>query len=172
MKMINLNNPNYLLIDEVFPIDYFNKDLRIVASDILIEFDSLRGLNKYKNWIRESGYKQNQENKIILLTGILQLFETEPERALNVIKECNLKYINAKQVEKALNNRLFDMKVERINEEAENKINEQSKKVLTFEEICQPIEAHYKIMLDREITVVKFCAWEKAFNKDIRRKTA
>lgn len=172
MKLMNLNNPNYLLIEEDFPTDYFDSDLRGVANDIMIEFDTLRGDNKYQEWIRESGYKQNQENKIIVLAGILQLFDTEPERAFNVIKECGLKYKSKKEVRRAYNNRLFDQKVEKAKAEAQNKIDEKEKKVVTFEDICQPIEAHFKMFLDTEITVSKFCSWEKRFKEETRRKTA
>lgn len=165
---MNLNNPNYLLVDEDFPADYFDEDLRSVANTIMLEFDTLRGGNQYESWIRESGYKQNQENKIVVLAGILQLFNTEPDRALYVIKECGLKYKTAKQVEKALNSRLFDQKVERIKEEAENIIKEKNNEVWTFEDACTLIEENFKgVILDYDITVAKYCSWEKKLKTKI-----
>jgi len=170
---MNLNDQNYLLVDEIIPDNYIDTDLREVANSIMTEFDTLRGTNLYNKWVRESGYKQNQENKIIVLAGILQLFQTEPERALNVIKECNFKYKTKKDVQKALNNRLFDQKVEKAKEEAKAKLDESEKKIATFEDFCVPIEAHFKgVTLDYDITVAKYCSWEKRYKEDISRKTA
>ena len=165
--MLNENDVRYLLVDEVWDDNYFDFELLTKSDEIMQEVDKLRGGGSYAKWIKESGYNENEKNKIKFLEGVLYLFSVAKPVALEVLKETNSKYKTKKQVEKALNNRKFDLKVQ-----AEKAKGEASKKkVVTFEDICLPLEEYFKITIPYDITVIKFIAWENRL-KDIYNKKA
>jgi len=162
--MSNKKDVRYLLIDEFWPEDYEDSDLYAKADEILWENQKLKGDRSYQKSIRDEGNKKNEEGRIKFLSVLLYLFDLDEKSALYVIKETNSKYKTKEEVKKALNNRIFDKEVERV--QAEGK--EQIKKEITFESMCIPIEKHFKITLDRDITVVKYWAWVE----ELKRATA
>jgi hypothetical protein len=161
--MSNKKDVRYLLIDEFWPEDYEDSDLYAKADEILWENQKLKGDRSYQKSIRDEGNKKNEEGKIKFLSVLLYLFDLDEKSALYVIKETNSKYKTKEEVKKALNNRIFDKEVERV--QAEGK--EQIKKEITFESMCIPIEKYFKITLDRDITVVKYWAWVEELKRAI-----
>lgn len=147
------------MIDEYWAEDYEDADLYIKADEILWENAKLQGGNSYQKSIIEEGYRLNEDGKIKFLSIILYLFELDKPTALYILEETKSKYKTKEQVKKALENRIFDKKVEKIQEEAKAK----TEKEVTFESLCIPIEQYFKITLDRNTTVKKYWAWHHSF---------
>lgn len=151
----------YLLIADEWDKDYFDKALFVKADEIFQEVEQLRGDESYKKFIRTSDFELNDNIKITLLAGVLELYEINPILAKETLIKLGLKYKDKKEVLKALNNRIFDKQVEQAKKEGDKK------KPLTFEEVCIPIEQYYKIQIDRDITTAKFIAWENRIKKAV-----
>ena len=167
VKMLNKQDARYLLIDEVWPENYYDVDLETQSNLIMQEIEQIRGDGSYLKWIKETGYDLNDQNKIRFLEGVLWLFGKMPEAAIAVLEETKSKYKTKQEVELALNNRIFDRKVEMERLKAKKSQQKES----TFEEICIPIEHYFKKDLDRDITVSKFLAWENRM-KESKKQSA
>jgi hypothetical protein len=160
--MLNKQDVRHLLIAESWPEGYEDAELYAKANDILWENEKYKGEHSYQKHIRDEGNKRNEEGKIKFLQGVLYLFDLDPETALYILKETRSKYNTKEQVQKALNNRIFDIRVEKI--QAEGK--EQESKEISFASICIPIERHLKITLDRDVTVEKYWGWVDELKKE------
>lgn len=153
VKMINDKEPNNLLIQDEWEDGYEDESLLDISENIIFEFYDLKHDNSYLK-SRDANIKSKIELQI--LDGLLELFEIDKELALKTIIRMGRKYKTAKQVQKAIDNRVFDIKVKKVKAEAESKGYVKQ----TFEEMCVPIEDHFKIQLDNKITVKKFVAYD------------
>lgn len=165
--MLNKQDVRYLLIDESWPKDYSDPQLYITADAILKEMETLKGDGLYKKHIKDQDIEINTDITIKILSGLLYLYNVNKVIAEETQKELGRKYSkykNVEQIEKALNNRLFDKDVE-----AEKAKGKKSKnKETTFEQICLPVEKYLKRDLDKDITVAKFIAWENDLKLSIK----
>lgn len=168
VKMLNKQDVRHLLVEDIWSEDYFDSELYVMSDKIMKEDDNLRGDGKYEEFIRDQGYDIDQRNKILFLTGVLHLFYIDKKIAESILKETESKYSTKKEVEKALNNKIFDIRVEAEKEKAK-KLN---RKETTFEEMCIPLEEHFKIDININITVAKFRAWENRLKESIKKHKA
>lgn len=157
----------HLLIAEEWNDDYFDPELHNVADRILIEVDEISGGKQYEVYILDKGSDLNEDNKILLLYGILELWNASKNDALEVIETLKLKYKTKEAVKIALNNRLFDKEVEEA-----QKTDTEEKKKITFENLIIPIENYFKRDISSDVTVAKYFAYIDAINDIESRKKA
>lgn len=160
--MTNKQDVRYLLVSETWPDGYDDSALYTKADEILWENEKLKGDRSFQKSIRDEGNRRNEKGKIRFLEGVLYLFELDPNTALYVLNETKSKYKTKEQVERALNNRIFDARVEKIQSEGKT----QESKEITFASTCIPIERRLKITLDRDITVEKYWGWVDELRKE------
>lgn len=163
VKLLNKKDIRYLLIDEVWPDDYFDYAL-ITASEIVMkEYQELRGDGIYDKAIEEKGAELNKELRLYQLKGIRFLFEFNKLKAQEVLRICGLGYQTYEEIDKAIKQREFDEQVKNIREKST------PKKEVTFEEMCIPLIRHYKMAIDKNITVSMFVALENSMKKELQK---
>lgn len=160
---LNEKEVRHLLIDDFWEDDYSDPELYIAIDKILKEVEKLKGDTSYQDSIKNNGYEQNEANKIKFYYGLYYLFEISPLEAIEVIKETGIKQDTKEKVKKRLDNLVFDRKVEKEKEKGKEEI-------VTFEEMCVPIETYFNRTIDYDITVAKFIAYEDRIKKIEKKK--